>query len=195
MKPLIKFTFVLTTVLLFMAFNIPKGWNKSGSDPDKYEMNIEKGAGQDGKIAATIKSLSDLKPNSSAAMTQTFAAEKYLGKRIRMTAFMKTKDVLGWTGFMLRVDQNGPPGQNQIPAIDNMRDRQIKGSTDWKKHEIVLDVVANASNIIFGASLNGEGQIWFDNFSFEIVDNTVPLTGSGAKNITKAQPENLNFEE
>ena len=61
-------------------------------------------------------------------------------------------------------------------------------------YECILFFI-NASNIIFGASLNGEGQIWFDNFSFEIVDNTVPLTGSGAKNITKAQPENLNFEE
>ena len=195
MKPLIKFTFVLTTVLLFMAFNIPKGWNKSGSDQSKYEMSLEKGSGQDGKAAATIKSLQDLKPNSSGGLVQSFAAEKYLGKRIRMTAFMKTKDVSGWAGFMLRIEQAGPPTPGQPPSVDNMVDRQIKGTNDWKKYEIVLDVAANAANITFGASLNGEGQIWFDNFSFEIVDNTVPLTGSGAKNITKAQPENLNFEE
>lgn len=46
---------VLTMVTLF-SFDLPNGWHKAGSDPENYDMGIDKGAGPDGKNAATIKS-------------------------------------------------------------------------------------------------------------------------------------------
>jgi hypothetical protein len=100
--------------------------------------------------------------------------EKYVGKRIRMTGNMKSKDVTNWAGFWLRVDQ----ADSQQPlSFDNMQDRSIKGTTEWKKYEIILDVPINASKIAFGALLVGIGQIWFDNLHFEIVDKSVQTTG------------------
>ena len=86
---------------------------------------------------------------------------------------MKSQGVADWAGFWLRVDQEG---SEQSLSFDNMHDRPIKGTTDWKKYEIVLDVPNNASNIAFGALLAGTGQIWFANINFEIVDNSVPTT-------------------
>lgn len=58
-----------------------------------------------------------------------------------------------------------------------MQGRPIKGTSGWKKYEIVLDVPNEASNIAFGALLNGTGQIWVDNVHFDIVGNSVPTTG------------------
>lgn len=75
-------------------------------------------------------------------------------------------------------------------AFDNMKDRAIKGTTEWQKYAIVLDVPENASNLAYGALLGGTRQIWFDNLKFEIVDETTLVTGQ-----KPSEPQNLNFEE
>jgi hypothetical protein len=89
----------------------------------------------------------------------------------------------------LRVDQVN----SQVPlSFDNMQDRAIKGTTGWKKYEIVLDVPENTSMLAYGALLSGTGQIWFANLTFEIVDNAVKLHSS---NDIQNEPSNLNFEK
>jgi hypothetical protein len=61
----------------------------------------------------------------------------------------------------------------------------------------VVDVPRNASRISYGALLGETGQIWFDNITFEIVDQTVPTTGIFKRNKSTSLPEptNLDFEK
>ena len=111
-----------------------------------------------------------------------------------MSGFLKSENVEGMAGLWLRVDQVG----SKTPlGFDNMSDRKIKGTTPWKKYEIVLDVPSNASNLAYGALLTGTGQIWFDDIRFEIVDSTVSVTGNRMMNSSspKSDPVNLNFEK
>ncbi len=183
----LKLTLLVGLTVMFLSFDIPSGWFKAGDKPDSYEMGIDKGAGQDGKNAATIKSI-DKKIIGFGTLMQDCLPDKYLGKRIRMSGYMKSKDVNDWAGFWLRVD-------NEL-SFDNMQDRPIKGTTDWKKYEIVLDVPKEAVNIAFGALLSGTGQIWFDNITFEIVDNSVAITnGEYNKYMPQKEPTNLDFEK
>ena len=62
---------------------------------------------------------------------QGFSPDKYIGKRIRLTGMLKTKDVSSWAGLWLRIDTKTP-----IKAVvfDNMhdgkKDRSVKGTTD-----------------------------------------------------------------
>src|ERR1043166_7343562 len=89
-------------VTAFMSFDLPAGWNKAGSSADSYDMGIDKGAGQDGKNCATIKSLvADIKGFGS--LMQTVLPGSFLIKRIRMSGYMKTKDVADWAGFWVSV--------------------------------------------------------------------------------------------
>jgi len=179
--------FLIATILTLFSFDFEKaeGWFSAGSKANSYDMGIDKGAGPDGKNAASIKS-KDRKIDGFGTLMQSFKPDKYIGKKIRMTGTMKSKDVKSWAGFWLRVDQNG--SKNSL-SFDNMNDRPIKGNTDWTKYEIVLEVPDKASNIAFGALLSGTGQIWFDDLNFEVVDNSVPSTK------TKDGPTNLNFDK
>lgn len=190
---LLKSALIIGTTLALLSFDKPSGWFNAGSKPQSYEMGIDKGAGQSGKNAATIKS-KDLKIDGFGTLMQQCRPDKYLGKRVRMTGFVKSENVATWAGLWLRVDQSG---SQQPLSFDNMENRSIKGTTDWKKYEIVLDVPGNASNIAFGALLAGTGQIWFDNITFEIVDNSVQTTDN--KNVkdsfTQSGPTNLDFEK
>jgi hypothetical protein len=61
-------------------------------------------------------------------------------------------------------------------SFDNMCDRKIVGTNDWKKYEIVLDVPADGTKLGYGVILSGVGQVWVDDFTFEIVDQEVDVT-------------------
>jgi hypothetical protein len=194
-KILISVLFVTVTLTL-LSFDLPSGWFKAGSNHNSYDMGIDKGAGQAGNNAATIKSKKN-KIKGFGTLMQNCLPDNYLGKRVRMTAMVKTKDVSNWAGIWLRVDEK--LSNNDI-SFDNMKDgkidRSIKGTTDWTRYEIVLDVPFDASNLAYGALLVGTGQIWFDDVKFEIVDFSVPTTGKDKQsNMRNKQPINLDFEQ
>jgi hypothetical protein len=209
---------ILATALLIAAsgvllsLDLPSPWIKRGSHPDKYEMGIAKGAGQNSSNAATIRSI-EKNIDGFGTLMQNILPGKYSGKRVRMSGFMKSTDVAEWAGFWMRVDRvntalEGDSISASTLSFDNMEDRAIKGTTDWKKYQVVLDVPANATRIAFGALLAGTGQIWFDNVKFEIVDKSIPATqaseeidaGKMEKKLYNSfavsrEPGNLNFEK
>jgi len=186
---------ILMTVTLF-SFDLPTGWYKAGDKPRSYEMGIDKGAGKDGKNAATIKSI-DKKIDGFGTLMQDCSPDKYLGKRVRMSGLVKTKDVSDWSGLWFRIDQkDSKSGRSFDNMHDGKKDRSIKGTSDWAKYEIVLDVPSDATNMAYGALLVGTGQLWFDNVTFEVVDKSVPTTGMEQdEKPTNKEPVNLDFEK
>ncbi len=73
---------------------------------------------------------------------------------------------------------------------DRMERRPVYGTTDWQKYEIVLDVPADSRTIMFGAHLEGRGEIWIDDAQLEVVGNDVPVTTFPALDTAS----NLGFE-
>ncbi|MCE1198452.1 MAG: hypothetical protein LWW85_05740 [Marinilabiliales bacterium] len=178
-----KTSFVTSAILICMlltlsSFDPAKGWRVLGNHQNKYQMGIDKGSGKDGKDAMTIKSVKKIVDNSIfGTLASSSLPTQYLGKRVRLSGLIKTKDVSDWAGFWFRVD--GQKGE--VLAFDNMKDgktdRSIAGTNDWKPYDLVLDVPYHAKNLMYGALLNGEGQIWFENVTFEIVNSAIPTTG------------------
>jgi hypothetical protein len=95
---------------------------------------------------------------------------------------------------------------NYSVARDLMR-TPVKGTTDWKQLEVVLDVPREgAAQIRFGVMLAGKGRVWVDDFQFEVVGNGVKTTGGtvetgkasagmGPVERLPAEPKNLDFEQ
>lgn len=192
-----KNTILFSTCLAFIAITMlsldpPKNWFKAGDHPASYEMGIDKGAGQNGENVATIKSI-EPKIDGFGTLMQSCSPQKFLGKKVKMTGMLKCENVRGWTGFWMRVD--GEKGKAPLD-FDNMQDRSITKTTSWKKYEITLNVSDKATNLAYGVLLAGEGQVWFTNFSFEIVGDA---DGSGHRDLSKLQPleapSNLDFKE
>ena len=77
-------------------------------------------------------------------------------------------------------------------VVENVQDRQIKGTKDWKQYEIILDVPKEAKYISYGVLIGGTGKILIDSFKFEIIENKKESTGNVVK-LTK--PTNTNFDE
>jgi len=90
----------------------------------------------------------------------------YLGKKIKLSGYLKSKDITGWAGFWMRVDD-----EKRALRFNNMHDRAVKGTTDWTKYEIILDVPKKAVYIGFGGLIDGNGKLWFDSLKIEVLDD------------------------
>jgi len=186
---------LLAAGCILVSFLSPKGWHTSGNAESKYEMGSIRYNGHQSKSCGTIKAIKNHYLNDEyGLLMQSFSAEHYLGKHIRMTAWMKTRNVTDWAGLLLRVNKEGV---KQPLYFDNMADRKITGSGDWREYHVEADVPSDATSIVFGALLNGDGQIWFDDFGFEIAGTagTAADTERHLDASLRKEPENLDFEK
>lgn len=167
---------------------LPKGWFISGSSPDQYSCTIDTKIVHSGKVSCALSATTE-KPSGFITLMQDFRAKKFLGKRVRLAAFIKTEDLTGWAALWMRADGFG---REQL-VLDNMFHRKITGTTDWTHYEVVIDIPEEAHMIGFGALLSGNGKIWVDDVTFEEVTREVLTTVPTP--VIPTEPINLNFEE
>jgi hypothetical protein len=187
----------LLTAIVTNAGETPKGWFAAGNKPRDYEMTTDHSIVHGGNASASVKCVAQSAVGFGTLM-QTCRADTFRGKRVRFSGYVRAAGVNDWAGLWLRVD--GPTsGDSKNPeplAFDNMQQRPIKGTSDWTKYEIVLDVPERAQEIAFGILLSHGGQVWVDDLKMEEVGTDVPTTVSQKEESSSpAAPVNLGFED
>jgi hypothetical protein len=168
-----------------------KSWFMAGSNPQEYEIGIGANMAYNGKNSGYIKAKS-AEPGGFGTMMQMFEATNYLNKRMSFSAYVKSESIESWAGLWMRID--GPDQQGPL-GFDNMQNRPIKGTTDWQKYEIVLDVPPESVALAFGILLQGKGQAWLSAVQFEEIGIDVPTTNSAESGELPDKPGNLDFSE
>lgn len=154
------------------SWQVPKGWLSAGS-PQDYRIGIDRQFLYRGKPSLFLRSLTR-EPKGSAAVSQEFRAQRYRGRRVRLSAMLRTERVERGVLLSLRESSGGGDGA------------QATGSQAWKPYTLVIDIPDDADIIEFRLSLSGTGTVWASNFDFREVSRSVPLTKPLA-------PRNLNF--
>ncbi|ATL83243.1 AraC/XylS family transcriptional regulator [Streptomyces malaysiensis subsp. malaysiensis] len=167
--------------------DLPKGWHVTGGQPEDYSYGLDNQVHQSGTASAFIRARPN--PRKFGSLIQSFHADDYTGKRVRLSAMIRTKDVTQYAAIWLRVDAQG-----RSIAFENTQSesRKLSGTRGWTRSEIVLDVPPEGEKILLGAFLSGNGCIWIDSFTFEVVGDDVPLTEEPAQE-SSTQPVNLGF--
>ncbi len=111
-------------------------------------------------------------PSGFGTWRRSMDADEYRTKRIRLSAYVRTEDVEKWAGLWMRIDSR----DRRSLAFDNMENRAIKGTTDWTRYEVVLDVPEAATLISFGTLLEGDGKVWTGSLQLDTVGQDVPVT-------------------
>jgi hypothetical protein len=168
----------------------PKGWIAAGTNPSDYEMGVDRMTLFEGKPSAFLRSKKKVE-EGFGTMMQLVEPRQYAGKRVRFSAAVKSRDVESWAGLWMRIDGRA----REVLAFDNMQSRPIKGTTDWKRYDVVLDVDKNASGIAFGILLGETGVVWLSGVRFEVVDRSVPVTDTGIDGSYGETPKNLDFTQ
>ncbi len=181
---------------------MPLGWIRTPiANAERYSMTVDTSVKHGGNASAML-GFACGDPSGFGSLAQSIAADEYIGKRIRLTGWLKTEKAEE-AGLWMRLD-----GMNRLLGFDNMSPRAVKGTTDWKQYDVVLDVPAGTVNILFGALLVGTGRAWIDDLKIETVGKEVPTTNQlspeqmqvessnrGLKKSVSKQPVNLGFED
>ena len=93
--------------------------------------------------------------------------EKWLGKRMKLSMWIKTENVTGPSGLCLRVV--GPNYQDIIPNLSKDQ-RNIRGTTPWTRYEFIAEIPPETQNICTGVRLGGKGKLWLDDVQYEMLD-------------------------
>src|SRR5262245_49037472 len=123
------------------------GWWRAGSNPIAYDVVADRQVPHGGRGSARLASRGPTAAGFGSLM-QVAAADRYRGKRIRLSAWVKSDAMVRYAGLWLRIDA---PDQEPTHALasDAMRNRPITGMRDWRRYEIVLDVAPAAADIAF----------------------------------------------
>jgi hypothetical protein len=183
--------FCFVVLPFFVQAQLPTGWYPAGSNWKNYRIELKSKEGRKGSAGVRMECLKDT-ANGYGSLMQDFLPGDYLGKRVRIRAWAKTKEVEQWAGIWVQVAKE----TDEKPlCFDNMADRPISGNTDWKEYELVVDVPWEAKVILIGGILNGTGILWLDDFVVEVVDRTVPTTGRGNNYFLPLErPTNLSLD-
>ena len=186
-KPIVSLVLLLACSVALQAA-APAGWHIAGSKPASYEAGTDTQAAYNGHPSAYLKSNEPVSDGFGTLM-QEFRADKYAGKRLRLSAFVKSDAVQDSAGLWMRVDK----GRDSV-AFDNMQGRPIKGTIGWQKYEVVLDVPQDATGIFFGVLLGGSGEVWLNSAKLEVVGTDVPTTGAKPPKLPD-EPVSLSFDK
>jgi len=170
---------------------MPEGWFPAGhSSPEHFRMGIA----PDMPGVALVETVSGTRipDGATGVLMQAISAAAFAGKRLRLTAELKTR-MAGSGTIWMRVDPKG--GGGRFLAFDNTMGRRengpLTGDTDWSERAIVLDVPEDAESVHFGFLLKAPGSLWGRAVRLEAVGQDVPVTGG--RNFPP-EPTNLGFE-
>ncbi len=135
----------------------------SGSQPTAY---LE-WAGPEGN--ATIPQNA---PASTGGIVQTFRADDYRGKRVRLSATLAVDSPSAVS--YLGVQAFGPGFTSGVRASV-----QVEGAAP-KHYELVIDVPGDATRVMLSVSLGSRGRVSVSDVRFEVVGQDVPLSPKAA---------------
>lgn len=157
--------------------SLPDGWFQWGHS---YVLKTDKSISHGGKASLLIEPMGEKSGESFGCIAYAIPAN-FQAKEIELKAYMKLNNVSdGVIGLMLRID-----GSSGMIAFNDMEERKIQGTRDWTHFSVKLPYPADAKTIFIGATLNGKGQLWVDDFQ-------VLLDG---KDITEAKVNNQNLHK
>ncbi len=185
-----------------VSAGMPNGWRITPEDSKaaNYRLTVDNSTKHGGAASARISGMCADNEGDWASLAQSIQADEFRGRRVRLTGWLKT-DGVNKAGLWMRVD-----GNRHTLGFDNMDDRAVTGTSDWKQYSVVLDVPAEAVNIYFGTLVQGAGNVWADDFKLETVGSDVAATnrdsvedakrdnGREAKPDANKKAVNLDFE-
>jgi hypothetical protein len=150
-----------------VADGAPHGWfNSVGyvSDvSDRYRFRAIRR--RDGKAGACLMLTNkEATTEEFGSVMQRFPATFLAGRTVQFGGELKTDDVSGWAGLWIRAD-----GQDAAKLVfDNMETQGLRGTQDWSRYELQVDLPAETRWLNIGVVLSGSGTVWADDLHLRV---------------------------
>ena len=164
---------------------MPVGWDIYPKRNKNYTVSLDSITVKSGKYSIAMEFTGD-----SASDKPIFLVlpDVYEGKNITLSGYIKTENVTdGYAGLWMRIDP-------QI-AGDNMQNRGVTGTTDWKKYEITLPMKpTETKQIVVGGMLVGKGKMWLDDLHITIDGKDIKDAKICTNGLSPAEREEKYFD-
>jgi len=164
---------------------MPVGWDIYPKRNKNYTVSLDSVHVKSGRYSIAIEFTGD-----SVYFKPIFLAlpDVYEGKSITLSGYIKTENVTdGFAGLWMRIDP-------QI-AFDNMQNRGVTGTTDWKKYEVTLPMnPTQTKQIYIGGMLVGKGKMWLDDLHITIDGKDIKYAEICKNGLSPAEREEAYFD-
>lgn len=135
----------------------PEKWDYFGNG--SYKIYVDSVEARSGRYSVVIENTGD---SASFKALSLVLPDNYKGKSIHLSGYIKTENVReGYAGLWIRIDPK--------IGFDNMGDRGITGTTDWKEYEVTLPLYPEKTEkILIGGLLVGKGKMWLDDLKVTV---------------------------
>lgn len=189
---------------------LPKGWSIAGTTPGNYAIGLDAAqSSRTEKIVAISCLFSSDDPdaariqNGFGTLMQAVDARPFIGKRLRFSALLKTRDVPGHATIWMRVDDKAPDTILFDNLMSRPADGALTGTSDWTARQIVFQIPEDADSLHYGLLLTGMGTVWAKTVRLEVVDDNTPPTATRqhyerqrrVRRVIEGGPQNLDFSD
>ncbi len=141
----------------------PEHWGcKMHADPDSFRFTLDAERPAGGRQSLRIERITPEPWALATQVVQPPALGALKGKRVRVTLAVRVEDAAG-NGAGTWVLVHGPGGNLAHEQ------RLVKGTHDWQRIAVEVDVAASAIMLELGATLDGPGRAWIDDLRLEIL--------------------------
>ncbi len=161
-------------------------WFVTGSAQSDYALRQVSDVVHGGKRALHLSPKAAV-PDGYGVALQHVTSKPWLGKRVRISAFIQTENVVARGDFWARAQGADSPPDG--PGL-SWATTALKPTSAWARYVLVLDIPMSAVALQFGAGIQGPGQLWIDDVTLEPVSRSTPR----APELPTA-PRNASFED
>ncbi len=145
----------------------PEGWTAiQHAGEESYDFALDSGRRKSGTQSMRIRRIG---AEPYGTVMQVIDAAPLAGKTVRLSAWMRTEGVpdagRGGAGLVLTAMRG-----SSILAYEFMKRARLRGTSDWQRVSIELALPARTTRLEAGATLEGAGTAWVDDFELEIVE-------------------------
>jgi len=145
----------------------PEGWTAiQHAGEESYDFALDSGRKKGGTQSLRITRIG---PEPYGTVMQVIDATPLAGKTVRLSAWMRTEGIpesgRGGAGLVLTAMRG-----SSILAHDFMKRGRLRGDTEWRRVSVELALPARTTRLEAGATLEGAGTAWVDDFELEVVE-------------------------
>jgi len=150
--------------------NLPLDWSWIGWFKPEVKFALDSQIKHSGKYSTSIR-IKELTPRlkkfGPPNWAQDITKNVPAGKKIRMTGYIKSKNVSGVAPIGIQC-WNTKTGK-MIKFGTTQFSQPVSGTTDWKKVTVEMDVPKETDKMRILCMLSGTGKVWFDNVQIIVV--------------------------
>jgi erythromycin esterase len=141
----------------------PEGWILKG-EGFRVELDPKDAAGGKQSLGFTFeREVPDIREGAFGLAACSLPVQHLKGKRLRLAAALKTRELAGYFLLFIRADAGEDP-----VAVTWIPDENIpQNTTPWKQYSIEMDIPGEVTALYFGALIKGKGAAWVDEISLE----------------------------